>query len=358
MTLNPWTFIVVAVAGWMNRQQQEVISYLQEENRILREKLGGKRLLLNAEQKRRLAVKGKALGRRLLEQFGTLFSPDTILRWHRWLIARKYDGSAHRGKPGPAPRKANLIRKLVLQMAEQNPSWGYGHIHGELKGLGYDVSWQTVRRVMLDHGLLPDPDKPYKTTWKTFLKSHWESIAAADFFTVEAWTLGGPQRFLVFFVLELSTRKVEVVGIHADPCEAQMLQWARDLTDPDDGFLKDERILIHDRDPLFTKKFKETLKATGVRGLKLPRWSPNLNAHCEAWVRATTSECLNKMILFGEKHVRYVIENYVEHYLTERPHRVLGHRVVEPEAPMPSEGPVLCRERLGGLLKTYCREAA
>ena len=117
MTFTPWQFIVVAVAGWMNRQQQEVIEYLRTENRILREKLGGKRLLLNADQKRRLAAKGKALGRRLLEQFGTLFSPSTILRWHRMLIARKYDGSAHRGKPGPAPTKANMIRTLVLQMA-------------------------------------------------------------------------------------------------------------------------------------------------------------------------------------------------------------------------------------------------
>ena len=170
--------------------------------------------------------------------------------------------------------------------------------------------------------------------------------------------MGGLQRFLVFFVLELSTRKVEIVGIHAQPCETQMLQWARNLTDAEEGFLKGKRILIHDRDPLFTKKFRDTLKATGVRCLKLPRWSPNLNAHCESWVRAIKSECLNKMILFGEKHVRYVIENYVEHYLKERPHRVLGHRVIEPEEPMPREGPVLCGERLGGLLKTYYREAA
>ena len=358
MTWTPWHFIIVAIAGWMNRQQQEVIAYLQEENRILREKLGQKRILLNDAQKRRLATAAMKLGRDLLRQFGTLLSPDTLLRWHRWLVARKYDGAARRGKPGPAPRKANMIRKLVLQMAEQNPSWGYGHIHGELKGLGYDVSWQSVRRVMLDHGLLPDPDKPYKTTWKTFLQSHRESIAAADFFTVEAWTMGGLQRFLVFFVLELSTRKVEIVGTHADPCEAQMLQWARNLTDAEDGFLKDKRILIHDRDPLFTKKFRDTLKAAGVHCLKVPRWSPNLNAHCEAWVRAIKSECLNKMILFGEAHVRHVMSEYVGHYLTERPHRVLGHRVVEPETPMPREGLVLCRERLGGLLKTYYRQAA
>ena len=358
MTFTPWTFITVAIAGWMNRQQQDVISYLREENRILREKLGHKRILLNDSQKRRLAVKGKALGHRLLEQFGTLFSPATILHWHRWLIARKYDGSGKRRR-GPKPTKQRLIRDLVLRMAADNPSWGYGHIHGELKKLQYDVSWQTVRRVMLDHGLLPDPDKPYKTTWNTFIKSHWDSIAACDFFSVEAWGLKGLTRYMVFFVIELATRKVEIVGIHADPCEVQMLQWARNLTDAEDGFLKDKRILIHDRDPLFTKKFRETLKGVGVRALKLPKQSPNLNSVAESFVRNVTRELLDKMIFFGEKHIRYVLSSYVEHYLTERPHQGLGNvRIIEPEDPQPSEGEVLCRERLGGLLKSYYRDAA
>ena len=131
-------------------------------------------------------------------------SPATLLKWHRVLIARKYDASDRRGRRGPAPTKANMIHKLVLRMAEENPSWGYGHIHGELKGLGYDVSWQTVRRVMLDHGLLPDPDRPYKTTWNTFLASHWESIAARDFFSVEAWSLKDLARYMVFFVIDLA----------------------------------------------------------------------------------------------------------------------------------------------------------
>ena len=145
MTWKPWTFFLVAVAGWMNRQQQDVIDYLREENRILREKLGGKRLLLDAEQKRRLAVKGKALGRQLLEQFGTLFSPQTILRWHRWLVARKYDGSARRRKPGPEPKKANMIRKLVLQMAEQNPSWGCASSEGWRVSAGVSPARVRVR---------------------------------------------------------------------------------------------------------------------------------------------------------------------------------------------------------------------
>ena len=254
-----------------------------------------------------------------------------MIRWHRWFVARKYDSSDRRGKRGPIPVKANMIRKLVLQMARENPSWGYGHIHGELKGLGYKVSWQTVRRVMLDHGLLPDPDRPYKTTWKDFVRSHWDSLAACDFFSCECWGLKGLTRYLVFFVIEVATRKVEIVGIHADPCEQQMLQWARNLTDAEDGFLKDKRILIHDRDPLYTKKFRETLRAAGVRSLKLPKRAPNLNPHAERYVLSIKSECLNKMILFGERHLRYVVEQYNSHYLTERPHRVLGRRIIEPD---------------------------
>jgi len=359
MTWKPWTFFMVALAGWMNRRQQEAIEYLRMENRILREKLGHKRLILNESQKRRLAEAAGKLGRELLREVGTLFSPDTLLKWHRWLVARKYDGSDRRGKRGPKPTKANMIRKLVLRMAAENPSWGYGRINGELKKLGYDVHWQTVRRVMLDHGLLPDPDKPYKTTWKTFIQSHWDSIAACDFFSVEAWGLKGLTRYLVFFVIDVSTRRVQIAGIHADPCEVQMLQWARNLTDAEDGFLKDKRILIHDRDPLFTKKFQQTLKGAGVRCLKLPKWSPNLNPYGEAWVRAIKAECINKMILFGEKHVRFVVEQYVEHHNLERPHKGLDYcRPMEPDEAVSREGEVKCHERLGGLLKSYYREAA
>jgi transposase InsO family protein len=212
---------------------------------------------------------------------------------------------------------------------------------------------------MLDHGLLPDPDRPYRTTWKDFLKSHWESLAATDFFSVEAWGPKGLTRYLVLFVIEVATRKVEIVGIHENPSEVQMMQWARNLTDPEDGFLKGKRVLIHDRDPLYTKKFRETLQAAGVRPLKLPKQSPDLNSVAESFVRNITRECLNRMIFFGERHVRYVVSSYVEHYLTERPHQGLDNRrIAEPAEPGPTEGPVLCSERLGGLLRSYYRRAA
>jgi len=133
---------------------------------------------------------------------------------------------------------------------------------------------------------------------------------------------------------------------------------AGSLTDAQDGFLKGKRILIHDRDPLFTRKLRKTLRAAGVRALKLLKMAPNLNPYCERYVLSMKSECLDKMILFGERHVRYVIEQYNSHHLTERPHRVLGRRIIEPETPMPTEVEVLCRERLGGLLKTYYRKVA
>jgi hypothetical protein len=279
MKWMPWRIALVAIAGWMNRQQQDVIAYLTAENRILREQLGPKRIILNESQKRRLARAAYALGRNVLSQIGTLFSPDTLLKWYRLLIARKYDGAGSRSKPGPEPTKAKQVRDHVIRMTTENPDWGYGRIHGELKALGFDVSWQTVRRVMLDLGLLPDPDKPYKTTWTQFIKSHFQSIAACDFFACETLGLTGLTRWLVFFVIDISTRRVHIAGIHHDPAEPQMLQMARNLTDCEDGFLKGKRILIHDRDPLFTDKFQDTLGAVGVRCLKMPKQSPNLNAY-------------------------------------------------------------------------------
>jgi len=352
MIWRPWQFIAVAVAGWMNRQQQEVIEYLREENRVLREKLGHRRIILNDAQRRRLAVKAARLGRGLLSEVATLFAPDTLLRWHRLLVARKYDGSANR-RPGPPPAKANAIRRLVLRMAGDNPDWGYGHIHGELQELGYEVSWQTVRRIMLEHGLLDDPDAPRRLSWTTFLKAHWQTMAACDFFTVETWTRKGLTRYLVLFVIDLATRRVEIAGIHHAPHEAWMIQQARNLTGPD-SFLAGKRFLIHDRDPLFTATFRTTLKAAGVRCLKMPKQSPNLNAHAERFVWSIKHECLNKMILFGQDHLRHVVSEYVDHYNQERPHQGLGNRRLCKHAPPPEPaGQVLCRERLGGLLRSY-----
>ena len=132
---------------------------------------------------------------------------------------------------------------------------------------------------MIEHGLMDDPKHTKKMPWSTFIKAHFESIAACDFFTVEAWTPRGLTRFMVYFVIDISTRKVTIAGIDEAPNEEWMLQQARNLTAEDTGFLKGKRFLIHDRDPLFTAQFKKTLKGGGVRALKMPKQSPNLNAY-------------------------------------------------------------------------------
>ncbi len=215
MSSTPWQMMLVALAGWINEQQLSVIAYLKEENRVLREHLGGKRLRFTDDQRRRLAAKGQALGRRVLRELGTIVTPDTILRWYRRLVARKYDGSGKR-RPG-RPRLMDAIRTLAARMALENERWGYTRIVGELAKLGHTVSRSTVRRILEERGIDPAPERSKRMLWSTFLKVHWEAMAAADFFTVEVLSGVGLIRYVVFFVIDLPTRKVEIAGIAPIP---------------------------------------------------------------------------------------------------------------------------------------------
>ena len=204
-------FLLMTFSGWVNRKQQKVIDYLLEENRVLREQLGGRRLRLNDDQRRRLAAKGKVLGRAMLRKLAGIVTPDTILRWYRQLIARKYDGSKRRG-PG-RPQTQQDIAELVIMMSKSNPTWGYTRLGGAMRNLGHELGRSTIKRILKDAGIEPAPERGSRTPWKTFLKAHWEAIAAADFFTVEVLTLFGVVRYHVLFVIELSTRRIEVAGI-------------------------------------------------------------------------------------------------------------------------------------------------
>ena len=252
---------VMMLAGWVNEQHRAVHAYLKEENRVLRELHGHKRLLFNDDQRRRLAAKGKALGCRLLRKSEPIVTPATILRWHRELIARKYDGSAMRG-PGRPPI-AEEIRALAVRMASENEGWGYTRIVGELSKLGHRVSRSTVRRLLRERGIGPAPERLPHMPWSKFLKAHWEAIAAADFFTVEVWTSVGLVRYLVFFVIDLSSRRVEIAGIAPVPNGLWMRQVARRLIDDLSGFLRGKRFLIHDRDPLYNTRFSRSPRLRG-----------------------------------------------------------------------------------------------
>ncbi len=355
--LDPFRFVVIAVAGWMNQHQLQIIEYLREENRVLREQLGGRRVRFNDDQRRRLASKAKGLGRKLLREVATLVTPETLLAWHRKLIAHKYDGTAQRG-PG-RPKTADEIETLVVQLAEENRDWGYRRIQGALFNLGHEIAPSTIAEILKRKGIEPAPERSRKTTWKEFLSRHWELIVAADFFTVEVWTRKGLQRFMVLFFIELSTRKVQIASIASAADGVWMSQIGRNLTDAVDGILNGKRYLIHDRDPLFTAEFLDLLAKAGVKSVKLPPRSPNLNAHAERFVRTIKESCLERMILFGENSLRTAIQNFVSHYHTERNHQGLANRLISPEAAhLANTGAVQRRQRLGGTLNYYYRAAA
>ena len=355
--LDPFRFVLISVAGWMSQRHLQAIDYLREENRVLREQLGGRRLRLNDHQRRRLASKAKGLGRKVLAEVATIVTPETLLAWHRRLVAQKYDGSGKRG-PG-RPRLPGEIEALVVRMAEENRDWGYRRIQGALSNLGHELARSTIAEMLKRHGIEPAPERIRKTTWKEFLTRHWELIVAADAFTVEVWTRRGLQRFIVLFFIELSTRKVQIAGIATDADGLWMSQIGRNLTDAVDGIVKGKRYVIHDRDPLFTAEFLKMFADVGVRSVKLPPRSPNLNAHAERFVRSIKQSYLNRMIFFGEASLRKGIREFVLHYHRERNHQGLGNRLIIPDpSPVAHGGRLRRRERLGGMLNYYYRQAA
>ena len=354
--IQPFHLLVIALAGWLNRQQQVVIDYLIEENRVLKEQLGGQRLRLTDEQRMRLAVKAELPGRRGLDELETLVTPDTQLAWHRKLISKKW---TYARKGSGRTRLAQELADLVLRMARENTSWGYDRIQGALANLDHIVAPNTVKNILKRHGIQPAPDREKRTSWRTFLKAHWDDMAATDFFTVEVWTPGGLVTYYVLFIMHLSTRSVHIAGLTTAPNGAYMKQMARNLTDVNDGFLLKCRYLIMDRDTKYTEDFRDYLDREGVEPIRCLVRAPNCNAFAGRLVRSIKRECLDRMILFGETSLRRALRAYVIHYHSERNHQGVGNRLLEPLATVSSiNEPIQCRERLGGMLNIYYREAA
>ena len=264
--------LIAMVAGWLQRHQQHVITYLQEENRVLKAQLGGRRLRLTDTERRRLAALAHPLGRQRLTALATLVTPDTLLRWYHCLIAQKFDGSTQRRLLG-RPRVAEEVEQLVMRTAEENPTWGYRRIQGALANLGYHIDKITVRNILRRHHTAPAPQRRKGgMSWAQFLKLHWEVLAATDFFTVEVVTWPGLVTYYVLVVMELATRRVQIAGITPHPTAAFMQQCARQLTDPFEGFLGGKRYLTHDRDTKFTQAFGGRPPRPEGRGFHAPGW--------------------------------------------------------------------------------------
>ena len=350
-------FLLMVDAGWLQRQQAATIDYLKAENRMLRACLGGRRIVFTDAERRQLAEKARALGRKALHELGTIVTPETLLRWHPELVARKWTFVEKRS-PG-RPRIRGELVALVVRMAWENRGWGYTRIQGAMANLGHKLGRGTIGRILKDHGIDPAPERGKGMSWSVFLKAHWKVLAASDFFAVEVWSWSGLVTYYVLFVMELATRRVCIAGITKHPDTQWMLQLARQLTDGIDGILLDKRYIILDRDTKYCQAFRDFLKREGIAVIRLPPRSPNLNAHAERWVRGVRDERLSRLIPIGQGMLRRALREYGAHFHQERNHQGLGNVLIMPDASSKHRGGlVIRRPRLGGLLSYYDRAAA
>jgi putative transposase len=351
--------LIAMLAGWLQRPQQRVITYLHEANRVLKGQCGGRRLRLPDTERRRLAALAHPRGRTRRQAVATLAPPDTLRRWDKQRLAQTCDGSTQRRACG-RPRVAEEVEQLVVRMAEENPSRGYRRIQGARANLGHTMEKLTGRNILRRHHLEPAPQRRQAgRSGGQFLKLHWEGLAATDCFPVEVATWHGLGTDDGRVVIELATRRVQIAGITPHPTAACMQQCARQLTDPCEGFLSGQRSLRHDRDTKFTLAFDGRLQASGVEPIVLSPRSPNLHAHGERFVRSIQEEALAQRIMLGERSLYDAIQPSLAHSHHERHHQGLDNHLSTREGDVGgSTGPVVRRKRLGGLLSYYHREAA
>jgi putative transposase len=291
------------------------VAALELENAVLRHQLAvlrrtAKRPPLRRRDRLLLSAAGGLLPRDRWSVF--LVSPQTLVRWHRELVRRKW--SYRRRWPGRPPLDPAL-RELVVRLGRENPSWGCIRIQGELRKLGIRVGATTIRSVLRRSGCGPAPRRG-GPSWGEFLRAQAQGMLACDFFTVEtAWL----RTLYVLFFIEHGSRRVQLAGVTANPDGVWMRQQARNLTVEErlDGV----RFLLHDRDAKFSGPFDEIMRGEGLRVIKTPVRAPQANAIAERWVRSVRNECLDHVLVFGRRHLEQILRGYVTHYNAERPHR-------------------------------------
>jgi transposase len=310
----------------------------------------GRRMPLRRRDRVLLAAASGVLGRDRWRSFPV--SAQTLLHWHRELVRRKWTYRPRR-RAG-RPRVGGEAATLILRLAKENPRWGYRRIQGELRKLGVTVSATAIRSLLQRRGLTPAPRRE-GPSWKEFLASQASGILACDFFTVETVWL---RTLYVLFFIELSTGRVHLAGVSAHPRSAWVTQQARNLCFELDGRETPVRFLTRDRDAKFSGPFDEVFQTEGVRVIRTPIRSPKANAFAERFVKTVHRECLDHLLVFGQRQVRSILREYLRHYNDERPHRGLSLETPEPGGPRSRDGVVVRVDRLGGLIHEYHRTAA
>ena len=287
-----------------------------------------------------------------LEQLILIFKPDTLLRWHRQLVKRKWTFNHQHQKVGRPPTEPQVVQ-LVLQFAREN-RWGDDRIAGELKKLGYRISHETVRKILRHHGILPNPHQKPSSTWRKFENHYRETLLACDFFTVETIRL---QTLFVFFFIEVGTRRVHIAGVTGHPTQTWVSQQARQLVWT---LRASDRIITHlirDNDGKHSSTFDAVLASEGIEIVRTPYRAPRANAYAERWVRSVREECLDQLLILNQTHLRYVLREYESYFNTARPHQGLRQKIPDLPVATSTTGRIKRRERLGGVLHDYYRVA-
>lgn len=347
-----WWFVYLVVRNlfalvWLlarpRRSKELEILVLRHELAVQRRQAARPRL--TRADRALLAALSRSLPRTVWPSFPV--KPVTLLRWHRELVARRW--TYPRRAPGRPPLESSL-RTLILRLARENPHWGYRRIVGELKGVGITVSATTVRKVLLEAGLQPAPERG-PSSWPAFLRAQAASMLACDFLTVETAFL---QRIYVLFFISLATRRIEYVACTPKPDGRWVVQQARNLV-IQIGDEQPFRFLVHDRDAKFSHAFDEVFRSEGVRVIRTPVQAPNANAYAERWVRTVRADCLDRILILGRRHLEHVLRVYHRHYNEHRPHRAL--RLVPPDGcdapPLEATEHLRRRDLLGGLIHEY-----
>jgi len=297
-----------------------------------------------------LTVKFKTLSHRSLHQLRDLVrlvQPETVLRWHREVVRRKWtQPSARVGRPRTRPD----LEGLVLRLARENPNPGYGKIQGELLKLGFSLAQQTIASLLRRHDIPPALQRAGSPAWQQLMRHYRHQLLASDFLTVETLWL---QTLYVLFFLEVGTRRVHVAGCTAHPTSAWVTQQARQFVWTFQTSSQRPRFLIHDRDSKFTPLFDAVFRSEGRRILRTPICAPNANAFAERWVRSIRHECLNQLIIVNEVHLRNVLREYTCYYNHRRPHQGLNQHIPELSIASDQKGRIHCRDVLGGIIHGY-----